>query len=119
MTTFQIALSILCALVALVLVFHMVRDEQTGNVGFFGLVAIEIGLVVQLEWGVVRVAGDHAGVSVGAYLAYLIGGLLILPVGFVWSASEKSRSGTAVLLVAVLAVPVLLLRLHDIWAGHV
>lgn len=119
LSTFQIGLSILCAIAALVLVVHIARDEQVGNVGFFGLVAIEVGLVVQLVWGLVQVFGDHEGVSVGTYLGYLIGGLFILPVAFLWSASEKSRSGTAVLLVAVLVVPVLLLRLHDIWASHV
>lgn len=119
MSTFQIGLSILCALVAVVLVVHTVRDEQTGNLGFFGLVAIEAGLLVQLVWGLVQVAGDHEGVSVGAYIGYLVGALFILPAGFLWSASEKSRSGTAVLLVAVLVVPVLLLRLHDLWSAHV
>lgn len=119
MTTLQVVLSILSALVALVLVWHLVRDEQVGNVGFFGLVALEAGLVAQLVWGLVRIAGDHEGVSVAPYLGYLIGALLILPIGFVWSASEKSRSGTAVLLVAVLVLPVLFLRLHDLWASHV
>ena len=119
MTALQIVLSVLAALVALVLVWHVVRDEQVGNVGFFGLVALEAGLVVQLVWGLVRVAGDHQGVSVAAYLAYLVGALLILPIGFLWSASEKSRSGTAVLLVAVLVLPVLFLRLHDLWSAHV
>jgi hypothetical protein len=103
----------------LVLVVHIVRDRQPGNVGFFGLVALEVGLVVQLVWGLVRVADDHRGVSVFPYLGYLVGALLILPIGFLWSASEKSRSGTAVLLVAVLVLPVLFLRLHDLWASHV
>jgi hypothetical protein len=119
MSALQVVLSVLAALVALVLLWHIVRDEQVTNVGFFGLVALEVGLVVQLVWGVVRVVDDHQGVSVAAYLAYLIGALLILPVGFLWSASEKSRSGTAVLLVAVLVLPVLFLRLHDLWSAHV
>lgn len=119
MSALQVVLSILSALVALVLVWHLVRDEQVANVGFFGLVALEIGLVVQLVWGVARVLGDHEGVSVAPYLGYLVGALLILPIGFAWSASEKSRSGTGVLLVAVLVLPVLFLRLHDLWASHV
>ena len=119
MTTFQVVLSVLAALVALVLLWHIVRDEQVANTAFFGLVALEVGLVAQLVWGIVRVAGDHQGVSVAAYLAYLVGALLIIPVGFGWSASEKSRSGTAVLLVAVLVLPVLFLRLHDLWSAHV
>jgi hypothetical protein len=118
-STFQIALSVLAGLVALSLLVEIIGDRQPGNVSFFGLVAVELGLVVQLVWGLVRVAGDHAGVSVATYLAYLIGSLFLLPAAFLWSASEKSRSGTAVLLVGVLVVPVLLLRLHDIWSAHV
>jgi hypothetical protein len=119
MSELQVVLSVLSALVALVLIWHIARDEQPGNVGFFGLVALEAGLVVQLVWGVVKVLDDHDGVSVAPYLGYLIGALLILPIGFGWSASEKSRSGTAVLLVAVMVLPVLFLRLHDLWAAHV
>jgi hypothetical protein len=41
--------------------------------------------------------------------------LLVLPIGFVWSAGERTRSGTGVLLVAVIAVGVLFLRLHQLW----
>ena len=53
------------------------------------------------------------------YVGYLIGALLILPLGWLWAASEKTRAGSAVLLVAVLLVPFLLLRMHDIWVGNV
>jgi len=118
-STLQILLSVLCGLTALWLVVEIVRDRQPGNVTFAGLVVVEAGLVVQLVWGLARLFGEHEGVEVFTYVGYLIGALLLLPVGFVWSASEKSRSGTAVLLVAVLVVPFLLLRLHDIWAGNV
>ena len=80
---------------------------------------IELGLVVQLVIGLVKVFGDHAGVSVPTYLGYLIGALLILPIGSAWSASERNRGGTGVLLVAVAVLPVLFLRLHQIWSTHV
>lgn len=116
MSTFQVALSVLCALVALVLVIDMVRDEQNSNHSFWGLVAIEAGLLVQLVWGLVRLIADGDGVDAGPYVGYLLGAAVIVPIGFLWSASEKSRSGTAVVLVAVLVLPVLLLRLHDLWA---
>lgn len=119
MSTLQIILSGICGLAALSLIIEIIRDRQPGNVSFFALVAIELGLLVQLIWGIVRVIDDHRGVDVGSYLGYLVGALLLLPFGFVWSASEKSRGGTAVLLVAVLVMPVLLLRLSDIWSLHV
>lgn len=118
MTGFQIALSVLCAFAALSLIVEIVRDRQPGNVTFFALVAVELGLLVQLVWGIIRVLDDARGVEVGTYLGYLVGALVLIPVGFVWSASEKSRGGTAVLLVAVAVVPFLLLRLHDIWSLH-
>lgn len=119
MSTLQIVLSAVCALAALSLVIEIIRDRQPGNVSFFTLVAIEVGLLVQLVWGIVRVIDDHRGVDVATYLGYLVGALVLLPVGFLWSASEKNRGGTAVLLVAVVVMPVLLLRLHDIWSVHV
>ncbi|HET6154174.1 MAG TPA: hypothetical protein VFE15_14590 [Marmoricola sp.] len=119
MNTLQLVLSVLCGLTALWLIVEIIRDRTVGNVTFAGLVALEIGLVVELLWGLARVFGDHHGVAVGAYVGYLVGALVILPIGFIWSVSEKSRGGTAVLLIAVLVLPVLFLRLHDIWAGHV
>jgi hypothetical protein len=66
----------------------------------------------------VKVSGDHGGVNVPAYVGYLVGALLILPVGFLWSAGERTRAGTGVLLVAVLVVPVLFLRLHELWGAR-
>ena len=57
-----------------------------------------------LNWGAVGLTGSD-----------LVGALLALPIGFVWSAGERTRSGTAVLLIAVLLVPFLSLRLHDLW----
>lgn len=131
MTGLQLVLSGLCAMVAVVLVVEIVRDRLPGNLAFAGLVLLEVGLLVQLVWGIVRVVSDHAGVSVFPYLGYLVGALLLLPVGFVWAAAEaqprgseatdgkKSRSGTGVLLIAVLVLPVLFLRLNQLWATHV
>ena len=118
MTGFQIGLSVLCTVVSVLLLVDIVRDRANTNPSFFGMVAIEAGLVVQFVWGLAQILGDHEGVSVAPYLGYLVGALFILPIGFLWSASEKNRSGTAVLLVAVMVVPVLLLRLHDLWSAH-
>lgn len=120
MTTLQVVLSVLCAVVALWLLVLIVRDRPPGDVTFYGLAALETGLVVQLVLGLVRVFGPHEHVSVPTYFGYLVGALVILPIGFLWSAGERNRSGTGVLLVAVVTLPVLFLRLHDIWAaGHV
>ncbi|MET3963150.1 4-amino-4-deoxy-L-arabinose transferase-like glycosyltransferase [Marmoricola sp. OAE513] len=118
MDVLGIILAVLCGAVALLLVVDIVRDRNNTNPPFFGMIAIEAGLVVQLVWGLARLTGDHDGVEVGAYVGYLLGAPLLIPVGWLWGASEKNRAGTAVVLVAVLVVPVLLLRLHHLWNVH-
>jgi hypothetical protein len=116
MTTVQLVLAAAALVVAIWLVVLIVLDRLPGDPVFGALVVLEVGVVVQLVIGVVRLSGDHPGVNVAAYVGYLVGALLVLPIGFVWSAGERTRSGTAVLLVAVLVLPVLSLRLHDLWS---
>lgn len=111
------AVAVLCGLAALGLVVEMVRNTQPGGalLDFVGLTAASV-LVVTV-WGLVRLFGDTGEVPVWEYVGYLLLVPLLIPIGVVWSHGEKSRGGTAVLLVAVLTVPFLFLRLHDIWAA--
>ena len=95
MTTLQIVLAAICALVAVWLVVLIVLDRLPGDGILGALVLIEVGLVVQLVLGLVQVFGDHGDLNVAAYVGYLVGSLLVLPIGFVWSAGERTRSGTA------------------------
>lgn len=118
MLVLQYVLTAICLVTALVVVVLIVRDRAPGDavLGLLGLV--ELGLVVQLVLGIVRLTGPHAGVSVPTYVGYLIGSLLILPVAALWSLSERSRGGTAVLLVGVLLIPFLFLRLAEVWGSR-
>jgi hypothetical protein len=117
-TGLQIVLGAVCVAVALWLVVLIVRDRLPDDYLYGALAVIEAGLVVQLVIGLVMVSGDHGGVNVAAYVGYLVGALLILPAGFLWSLGERTRAGTGVLLVAVLVVPVLFLRLHQLWGAR-
>jgi hypothetical protein len=117
-TWLQIVLGVIALGIAVWLVVLIVRDVQPNDHLYGALALLEVGLVAQLVVGLVMVGGDHGGVNVAAYVGYLIGSLLILPVGFVWSVGERTRAGTGVLLVAVVVVVVLFLRLHDLWAAR-
>ena len=117
MAALQIVLSAVCLVVAVWLVVLIVRDRQPDDYLYAALGLLEVGLAAQLVIGLVMVAGDHGGVNVAAYVGYLVGALVILPVAFVWSVGERTRSGTGVLLVAVIVVPVLFLRLHQLWGA--
>jgi hypothetical protein len=117
-TVLQIVLAVVAAVVALWLVVLIARDVQPDDYLYAALGLLEAGLLVQLVVGLVQVAGDHAGVNVAAYVGYLVGAVVLLPVAFLWSVGERTRAGTGVLLVAVLVVPVLFLRLHQLWTAR-
>jgi hypothetical protein len=116
--TLQIALTVLAGVAALWLVVLIVRDVEPNDYVYGVLALLEIGLLAQLVIGLVMIGGDHGGVNVAAYVGYLVGSIVLLPVAFLWSVGERSRAGTGVLLVAVLVVPVLFLRLHQLWAAR-
>jgi hypothetical protein len=119
MRDLQIGLSVLCLLVAIQLVVLIVRDVRPGRATYALLALVEVGLVAQLVIGLGKVFGDHEGVSVATYVGYLVGALVIVPLAAGWAWAERTRSGTGVLLVGIVVLPVLFVRLHDIWATHV
>lgn len=115
--TVQLLVLALCALAVVGQVWCLVRDRTPPRRLLDLMLGITLLLLVHLVVGVVRVVQDGAGVRVWEYVAYLVGVLLVVPVGVVWSSGERSRGGTGVLLVATLLVPFLFLRLADIWAA--
>jgi hypothetical protein len=117
MTGLQIVLTTLAVVLAVWLVVLIAVGRDPDDWLYGALALLELGIIAQLVIGLVRLGGDHAGVNVAAYVGYLVGSILILPVGFAWSVGERSRAGTAVLLVAVAVVPVLFLRLHQLWSA--
>ena len=116
MTVLQLVLTALAAVVVAWLLVLIARDRRPGDALYAAVGLLEVGLLVELVWGLARLTGSHPGVNVPAYAGYLVGSVLILPAAFLWSLGEKTRAGTGVLLVGVLVVPVLFLRLHQLWS---
>ena len=105
---------------ALVAVWSFVlsaRDREPSKALLAGLAFVELLLVAQLVIGVVLLIGGERPGSIATYLAYLIGCLVVLPVGAMWALAERSRSSTAVLGITCVAVPVMVLRLNEVWSG--
>ncbi|MET0998939.1 MAG: hypothetical protein ABWX73_09515 [Marmoricola sp.] len=114
----QLALTALCLLAALWLVVLIVRDRTPDKTLLNVMAVLSVAMVVHAVVGIIRVTNDAPeGVAVWEYIGYLLGAVLVVPAGVVWSSGEKSRGGTAVLLVAVLLVPFMFVRLADIWAA--
>jgi hypothetical protein len=83
-------------------------------VGLVGVVGLAL-LVV----GVIDVVTTEVGVSKPTYIGYLLGIAAAPPVATVWALGERTRAGTAVLIVAGLVIPVLVVRLGQVWDAGV
>lgn len=82
------------------------------------LAVLEVGLLVQAVAGVVALFGTDRELDRLSFVGYLVGPALIVPVAVVWSAAERTRWSAGVLVVACLSVPVMIVRLGQLWAGH-
>ncbi|MFD1148803.1 hypothetical protein [Saccharothrix hoggarensis] len=82
------------------------------------VVLLEVGLLAQAVVGVVNVLGADRELDRATFVGYLIGAAVVLPLGAFWSLAERSRWGAGTLAVACLSVPVMILRLNQVWAGH-
>ena len=94
-----------------------VLDRPVNDAVLLGLLVVELAVLAQLVLGVVRLAGDWDPDSAVTVVAYLVGALLVLPIGALWSLAERSRPSTLVLTVACLAVPVMTARLWQMWTA--
>lgn len=109
-----VVLSLLAAVFAAVLA-GLDRRINWWLLGLLGVV--EVGLLVQLAVGIVQLAGTDRDVSGVVFVGYLVGALVVLPLGALWALAESSRWGAGALAVACLVVPVLVLRLDQIWSA--
>lgn len=111
-------LGVIVGLVALGVVATLVllaKDETAGDPTFALLAVIEVLVLVQMVWGLSAMSGDD--MQRATFVGYLIAVPLILPLGAFWSLAERSRAGTAVLLVSLVTVAALELRVDTLWPG--
>jgi hypothetical protein len=113
--TILLVASLLCAVWALVL---LLLSRPVGKRWLLGaLAALEVALFVQAVLGVVELITAHQHISDVTFVGYLIGSLLILPLAVWWSVTERSRWGVGVLLVGCLVIPVIIVRMNQVWTG--
>jgi uncharacterized membrane protein len=115
--TLQVVLTALSLLVALVAVVYVVRDRSADRI-LVGLVGVLfVGTLVQLVYGISQLPDAEDDVNKIVFLLYLLGLVATPPVAVLWARGEPSRAGAAVVAVAGVLVPFLLLRLDTLWAG--
>jgi hypothetical protein len=85
---------------------------------FWTIAATEAVVLAQAVIGFVMMFTSDREIHRLTFGSYLVGLLLLLPIGTWWSLGDRSRGGTAVLLVAVVTLAAMVLRLSQIWAGY-
>lgn len=105
------------AFAAVVLVYvALARTPDWGLLGFAGL--IEAGALVLLVVAAVQVGDvDLSGSRAITVFGYLLAGLVLLPIGFAWSLTERSRGATAVLAVVGVTQAFVVVRALQVWSS--
>jgi hypothetical protein len=114
---FHTVLVVASLVLAVVTALYVALGRSPDNLLVGALALLEVALVAQLVVGIAQLVQDDRSTSPVVFVGYLVGILLVLPAGVLWSLAERSRSGTAVLIIACLTVAFLLLRLDQLWHG--
>jgi hypothetical protein len=92
-------------------------NRTVGLSHLIGLGVLELALLAQAVVAGVRLAGGDHPADLAVFLGYLVGALMIPPAGAYVGLGERTRWGCVALAVACLAVPVMIVRLQQLW-GH-
>jgi hypothetical protein len=92
-----------------------VAQRAPGTINFYLALLAEVGLLVQLVIGIVKLAGPAQAVEPGTFVGYLVTSVLILPLAVFWMIAERTKWGAVVLGIAYLVQVVVTYRLFDTW----
>ncbi|MEO5877996.1 MAG: hypothetical protein ABIS86_11830 [Streptosporangiaceae bacterium] len=93
-------------------------DRPPQVVHLIVLAVLEAGLIAQVVLAVVRLAGGHEPPEQATFLGYLAGSLVILPIGAFVGVGERSKWGSVAVGLACVTVPVVILRMQQLWTGN-
>ncbi|MCX6431533.1 MAG: hypothetical protein NTX29_01670 [Actinobacteria bacterium] len=80
---------------------------------------LELLLVAFLVGGIVQMVGSERDFARAEFVGYLLACAAVIPVAAWWVRDEKSRAAAGVLAVVFLVLPVLVIRVQQVWAGSV
>ncbi|OLF17454.1 hypothetical protein [Actinophytocola xanthii] len=93
-------------------------NKWHGLVALGGVALLELGLLGQAVGGIVAMIATDRELDGFSFVGYLVGPVLILPLAAFWALAERTRWGPGVLVVGCLAVPVMIVRLRQVWEAH-
>ncbi|KUP97624.1 hypothetical protein [Thermobifida cellulosilytica] len=84
-----------------------------------GIAVLEVLLLVQLVLSIVLLVEGPRPPDTVTFVSYLVTLVLVPPACAVWGLMERSKWGPAVIAFACLVIPVLMVRLEQLWNASV
>lgn len=113
----SIGVYVVCGLTALLGVYAVAKDLSADLVLLGGCALVGVLWACEFAGIVLRdLAGGTPPSAVTLY-GYLLTGLLLAAAGIWFGLAERSRFGSAVVLIAVVTIAVLQMRIPQIWSG--
>jgi hypothetical protein len=82
-----------------------------------GLAAVELALVVQAVVATGRLFTEPRPDALATFIGYLLTAVLIPPLAALLGWAERTRWGSVIIAAACLVVPVMVVRLEQVWSG--
>ena len=93
------------------------RDRPPSRHLLAGAAVAEVVVVALAGAAVIGLIGSDRPVEVPTFVGYLLMTVSMLPIGWVLARMEPTRWGTVTLMVTALVVPVLVMRLQQLWSA--
>ena len=114
---FATAIIVVSLLLALWAVVLLVANRPPGRAIFAGVAVLELMLLAFLVGGLVQMAGEERDFARLEFVGYLVAMVAIPATAVGWVRDEESRAAAGVLAVVLLVMPVLVIRVQQVWAG--
>ena len=95
----------------------VVANRRPGVLLLAAGAVLEALLIGFLIGGIAQMAGSHREFARAEFVIYLLACVAIPPAAAAWGWGERSRAGTAVSAFAFLIMPVMVIRVQQVWAG--
>lgn len=93
------------------------RDRPVDLSHRAGAAVVEAAMLVQAVLALLPIADGRGPQELATFLGYLLVAVLILPAGLVLAKLEPTRWGSAILAVTCVVLPVLVIRLQQVWGS--
>lgn len=114
-TAIIVASLLLCAWAAIL----VIANRAPGRLLWGALAVLELLLATFLVGGLVQMAGTDRDLARLEFALYLVACAAVVPLAAWWVRDEKSRAAAGVLTVVLLVLPVMIVRVQQVWAGSV